>query len=177
MAQSDQENHTQGPGNTAAVCYRLAGPVAEELGLTLWDVRFLKEGASWYLRIYIDKDEEAVSIDDCVAMSRRMDKLLDEKDPIPQSYCLEVCSPGVARELTRPEHFRICEGRPVAVRLYHPVDDRKEFTGILQGCRDNILTIETEDGRTRSFHRKETSVVHLIENWDEDDYGGETENE
>lgn len=177
MAQPNKGTNTQNSGNTAAVCYRLAEPVAKELGLTLWDVRFVKEGASWYLRIYIDKEEEDVSIDDCVAMSHRMDKLLDEADPIPQSYCLEVCSPGVERELTRPEHFRYCEGWPVAVKLYHPVDGVKEFTGILQGYQDNILTIKTNDDNTKSFQKKETSCVHLIENWDEDNYGGETENE
>ena len=88
-------------GGVAAVCYALAQPVAEELGLMLWDVRFVKEGATWYLRFIIDK-EEGVGIDDCVAMSRRMDKLLDEADPVPQSYVMEVESPGIERELTRP---------------------------------------------------------------------------
>ena len=95
-----------------AVCRRLAEPVAQELGLTLWDVRFVKEGASWYLRFMIDKPE-GVSIDDCVAMSRRMNPILDEADPIAHAYCMEVMSPGVERELTRPEHFAACAGMPV----------------------------------------------------------------
>ena len=92
-------------GGTAAVVAGMAGPVAEEFGLMLWDVRFVKEGASWILRIIIDKESEPVSINDCVDLSRRMSTLLDEADPIPQSYCLEVTSPGANRELTRPEHF------------------------------------------------------------------------
>ena len=90
--------------NTVAVCTRLARPVAEELGLQLWDVRFVKEGADWYLRFFIDR-EGGVTINDCEEMSRRLDKLLDEADPIACSYCLEVSSPGVERELIRPEHF------------------------------------------------------------------------
>lgn len=176
MAQT-QKGKAKGSGNIAAVCYRLAEPVAAELGLSLWDVRFIKEGASWYLRIYIDKEETDVSIDDCVAMSRRMDKLLDETDPISQSYCLEVSSPGVERELTRPEHFEICEGWPVLIKLIHPADGIKEIAGILQSYQDNTITIQTENGETKSFQKKETSSVHLIEDWDDDDNGGETENE
>ena len=87
------------------------------------DVRFLKEGAGWYLRVFIDREDGDVSIDDCVALSRRLDTLLDEADPISQSYCLEVSSPGMERELTRPEHFALCEGWPVVVRLIRPLED------------------------------------------------------
>ncbi len=83
----------KGSGGTATVCRRLAEPVAAELGLTLWDVRFVKEGATWYLRYIIDRDE-GVTIDDCAALSRRLSPLLDAADPIPQAYCLEVMSPG-----------------------------------------------------------------------------------
>ncbi|HIZ20166.1 MAG TPA: ribosome maturation factor RimP [Firmicutes bacterium] len=169
----------QGKGNTAAVCYRLAQPVAQELGLALWDVRFVKEGATWFLRIFIDREDGDVSMDDCVAMSRRMDKVLDEADPIPQSYCLEVSSPGVERELTRPEHFSLCEGWPVVVRLIRPLPDgAREVAGILSGCADGAIHITTEDGADRSFSKKEISSVRLMDDelWD-DDNGGETENE
>ena len=176
MTKAGKSGGAPNAGNTAAVCYRLAGPVAAELGYYLWDVRFVKEGATWYLRIFIDKDG-GVTIDDCVEMSHRMDKLLDEADPIPQSYCLEVCSPGIERELTRPAHFELCEVMAVAVSLYSPVDGMREFAGILAGYQDNVITIETEAGVTRSFNKKETSSVHLIDDEDEDEYGGETENE
>ena len=88
-------------GNTVAAVWQIAQPIAESLGLELWDVRFVKEGADWFLRIFIDK-EDGVSIDDCEAMSRAIDKPLDDADPISQSYCLEVSSPGVERELVRP---------------------------------------------------------------------------
>ena len=166
-----------GAGGTAAVCYKLAEPLAKELGFVLWDVRFLKEGTTWYLRVFIDKAEGDVSIDDCVAMSRRLDKLLDQADPISQSYCLEVCSPGIERELTRPEHFALCEGWPVAVKLIRPIDGVREFAGILLGYENNVLRIETEEGEELSFAKKDTSAVHLIDEWDDDIDGGETEND
>ena len=88
---ADKKNNRKKGGNTVAQVWELAKPLAEELGLTLWDVRFVKEGAQWYLRIFIDK-EDGVGIDDCVAMSHAIDKPLDELDPIHQAYCLEVCS-------------------------------------------------------------------------------------
>lgn len=164
-------------GNTATVCFGLAQPVAAELGFILWDVRFVREGPSWYLRIYIDKKDGDISIDDCVAMSRRMDKLLDEKDPIPQAYCLEVCSPGIDRELTRPEHFERYKGWPVVVKLFGAVNGVREFAGILSSCDDKEIIIIDENEKELHFTRKETSSVHLIEDWDEDEYGGELENE
>ena len=178
MAQSKKSSkNSSNSGNTAAVCYRLAEPVAEELEFLLWDVRFVKEGATWYLRIYIDKENGDVSIDDCVAMSHRMDKILDEADPIAESYCLEVCSPGVERELTRPEHFESYKGWPVTVKLIRPVEGLREYVGILTGYQDMVITIQTEDDATMSFNKKETSAVNLIEDWDDDENGGSTENE
>lgn len=156
------------PGGTAALAAKLAQPIVEERGLLLWDVRFLKEGASWILRIVIDKEEEPVSINDCVEVSRRMSKLLDEADPIPQSYCLEVTSPGAERELTRPEHFAYYEGLAVAVKLYRPIEGEREFAGLLRGFDGQRITIEEEDGAERSFDKKEVSAVHAIEEWDDE---------
>ena len=87
-------------GFTVERAEQIARPVLEQLKLTLWDVRFEKEGSVWYLRYFLDK-EGGVTIDDCEAFSRAVDPLLDEADPIEQSYTLEVSSPGVERELTR----------------------------------------------------------------------------
>ena len=174
MAKSSAQSS---PGGVAAVCRRLAQPVAEELGLLLWDVRFLKEGASWILRVFIDREDGDVSIDDCVAVSRRMDKLLDEADPIPQAYCLEVSSPGIGRELTRPEHFERFEGFPVEVRLIRPIDGVRDFAGLLAGFSDGAVTIRTGEDEVLTFQKKETASVRLSEDWDDGDNGGETENE
>lgn len=156
---------TTGNGGVAAVCFRLAQPLAEELGLYLWDVRFVKEGAVWYLRVFIDK-AGGVDINDCVAMTRRLSPVLDEADPIGPSYCLEVSSPGIERELTRPEHFEAFLDEPVAVKRIRPLCGKREFAGILRACDKQTVTIEEEDGTQRVFEKKELSRVHVIEDWD-----------
>ncbi len=152
-------------GSTVSICRQLAQPVADELGLMLWDVRFVKEGTMWYLRFIIDK-EDGVTIDDCVAMSRRMNTILDEADPISQSYCMEVESPGIERELIQPEHFDAYIGWPVQIRTIRPVDGKRDFAGILTAYRDGVVFIEEEDGTAREFVKKETASVRLIEAWD-----------
>ena len=106
-------------GATEQKVYELAAPLAESLGLVIWDVRFEKEGASWYLRVFIDKDE-GISIDDCEAMSRPLSDLLDEADPIDQQYFLEVGSAGLERDLVRESHFAASIGAVVRMRLIRP---------------------------------------------------------
>ena len=138
--------------------FELARPAAEALGLTVWDGRFGKEGASWYLRIFIDKPE-GVGIEDCEAMSRAVDPLLDEADCIKQSYYLEVCSPGLGRELTRPEHFTRFLGEEIRVRLIRPKDGKKDWTGRLAGY-DGGVELETE-GETYRFEKADISRVNL----------------
>ncbi len=148
-------------GSTVAAVSAIAQPIAEGLGLRLWDVRFVKEGADWFLRIFIDKDG-GVGIDDCVAMSHALDKPLDEADPIEQSYCLEVSSPGTDRELTRPAHFEACLGCAVKARLIRPLEDgRRELIGILESHdKDGFVLDSGEDGK-RLLSRKEVSWVRL----------------
>lgn len=153
-----------GSGNTAEVVRRMVQPIAEENGVFVWDVRFVKEGADWYLRVFIDREDGGVSIDDCVNVSRKLSDLLDEKDPIPQSYCLEVSSPGIERELTRPEHFEMFIGAAVVVRLYQAIDGEKEFAGILQALtEDNKIVIVDIDDKELQFDRKEVATVHILE--------------
>ncbi|MDR3644845.1 MAG: ribosome maturation factor RimP, partial [Clostridia bacterium] len=123
-------------GGVAAVVAALAQPVAEELGLELWDVEFVKEGASWFLRIFLDKDG-GITLDDCERFHRRIDPVIDEADPVAQSYYLEVSSPGVERELKKPGHFEHELGKPVRVKLFHPDGSgRKELTGVLEAFSD-----------------------------------------
>ncbi len=147
----------------------LVEPLTAEFGLILWDIRFVKEGASWILRVIIDREDTPVSINDCVDVSRRLSPLLDEADPIPQSYCLEVTSPGADRELTRDEHFAYYEGYPVNVKLYRPNDNgQKEIAGILVACEAGSPTLTLEDGTTCTFDKKEVAAVHAIDEWDEE---------
>lgn len=147
-------------GNTVATVRQLVEPYAVELGLSIWDVRFEKEGASWYLRIFIDK-EGGVDIDDCVDFSHAIDKPLDDADPIEQSYCLEVSSPGLERELTRPEHFKKCLGQSVLIRLIRPIDGQRDFVGTLEEFDDGNITARLEDGSGFTFTKKEASWVKL----------------
>ena len=156
------------PGNTAAAVWKLAQPIAEGLGLTVWDVRFVKEGALWYLRIFIDKPE-GVGIEDCEAMSRAVNGPLDQLDPIEQSYYLEVGSPGLGRRLTKPEHYDALTGQKIRVRLYRAnAAGQREFAGILTGREGSTVTVETEAGPA-SFELQAASMVRLCD--DEDLFG------
>lgn len=124
----------------------LAQPIADELGLILWDVRFEKEGADWFLRIIIDsKEPGGVSFDQCEALSRRLDPLLDEEDFIEQSYYLEVSSPGLMRPLRRPEHFTATIGMEVEMKLYQPRNGQRQFTALLKDYQDGVMTLEQEE--------------------------------
>ncbi len=153
-------NMKQG-GNTTQAVQKLAVPIAEKLGLEIWDVRFVKEGASWYLRIYIDKDG-GVNIEDCEAFSREIDPLLDENNVIEQSYCLEVSSPGLERELTRDEHFEKYIGSDVMVKLIRPIEGiGRELDGVLIACDKDTIELSDADGNTVTLNKKDTVWVKL----------------
>lgn len=116
----------------------------EALGLKLWDVRFVKEGASWYLRIFIDK-EGGVTIDDCTDVSHAVDQILDDADPIDVSYYLEVCSPGLGRELRCEEHYKAFLGCEINVMLYKAVNGVKNYKGKLLEYSDGpVIEIDGE---------------------------------
>lgn len=146
--------------NTVEIVRDIAKPIADSLGLDLWDVRFIKEGTQWYLRIFIDK-EEGISIEDCEAMSRAIDKPLDDVDPINQSYCLEVCSPGIERELVRDEHFERFIGADIKIRLIRANSEgKKELYGKLLNISGNIVQIESE-GQSMNIDKKDTASIRL----------------
>lgn len=142
----------------------LAEPLCDELGLFLWDVKFEKEGANKYLRVYIDCDG-GVTLDDCEALHRPLDKLLDEYDPICESYVFEVCSPGLGRKLERPEHFEVCIGDPVHLGFYIPKNGAKEFYGILKACDGENISVEA-DGKEEKFPLSDCRFVRLDDDRD-----------
>ena len=137
----------------------IARPVVEEEGCSLWDVEYVREAGTWYLRIFIDKDG-GVSIDDCERISRRMDPILDEEDPIPDSYVFEVGSAGADRELKRPGDFRQFMGSEVEVKLYRPVEGSKRYTGALTGYDDGAITLN-QNGKVVSFTKDQIAQVRL----------------
>ena len=146
--------------NAAERVYALIKETVEAQGVELWDVRFLKEGASWYLRVFIDK-AEGIGIDDCTNVSHAIDPIIDEADPIDKAYYLEVCSCGVERELTRPIHYKKLLGERIKIRLYKSVNGVKEFTGILKSAGENIA-IETEDD-VLEFSLKDIAKANLCD--------------
>lgn len=140
--------------------FELIRDTVESCGVSLWDVRFLKEGASHYLRVFIDKPD-GVSINDCTEVSHAIDPLLDEADPIDCSYYLEVCSPGMERELTRDEHFKKMIGERVRLKLYRALDGSKELSGTLVGYGEGPI-IETDNGNRIEFSKKEISKAVIF---------------
>ena len=141
------------------VAAALAAPIAAENGCSLWDVEYVREAGTWFLRVYIDK-EGGVSINDCEAVSRPLSDKLDEADPIEGSYTLEVSSAGADRALKKPGHFAAFLGAEVEVRLYRAVDGRKDHVGILRGCQNGDVTVEIA-GEARTFAKKDVAVVRL----------------
>ena len=139
----------------------LAAPVIAERGCTLWDVEYVKEAGTWYLRVLLDK-EGGVDILDCEAVSRRLSDLLDEADPIEGSYTLEVGSAGAERALKRPGDFQRYLGSPVLVKLYRNQDGRKEFPGVLTGydkaTGDVTITVGKQE---MTFAKKDIALVRL----------------
>ena len=137
----------------------LAAPVVAAQGCELWDVEYVKEAGTWYLRLYIDK-EGGVSIDDCEVISRRVSDLLDEADPIEGSYTFEVSSAGAERPLKRPSDFARFLGSPVTVRPYKNRDGRKEFAGDLAGYEDGAVLLKVGE-ETLRFEKGDVALVRL----------------
>jgi ribosome maturation factor RimP len=119
---------------------KLAEELLADTGLELVDVEYVKE-KDWYLRVYIDKPE-GIDIEDCQALSEKLEKELDEKNVVPDSYILEVSSPGLDRVLKKEKDFVREAGKMVDVSLYEPLDGSKQITGKLIGCEDNALKLE-----------------------------------
>lgn len=152
-------------GNVVNAVWEIAEPLAKELGLILWDVKFQKEGTNWFLRIIIDKDG-GVSIDDCVNMNDALDIPLDEADPIEQSYNLQISSPGIERELVRDFHFLSFLESKVIVKFRTAVDGVKVHNCVLKGFEDGKVTLLFSNGEEREYDKKDMSSIKL------DDFDG-----
>ena len=138
----------------------LALPLAEQLGLELWDVEYVKEAGQWYLRVYIDR-ADGVSLDDCEAFSKAFDPVLDAEDPIEGGYIFEVSSAGAERVLKRPQDFDRFLGSFVEVKLYKAVDGAKLHTGTLAAYADGDVTIRIGDTQEKIFPSAEVAQVRL----------------
>lgn len=139
----------------------LVEPIVEENSFELVDVEFVKEGANWYLRIYIDK-EGGVTIDDCQIVSEKLSDKLDDADPIEQSYFLEVSSPGLDRPLKKEKDFEKYKGEQVEVRVFQPIEGKKVFEGELLGLRDGKVGIKPAADDIMEFDRDKVSLVKRV---------------
>jgi ribosome maturation factor RimP len=138
----------------------LIRPVVTDSGYDLFDLMYVKEGSYWFLRIVIDKPG-GVTIDDCEKVSRMVEKILDENDPIEQSYTLEVSSPGIDRPLKRDSDFEKYKGSNVDVKLYKPLGDQKKFSGKLEGLHDGNVVIVDDSGELLRFPKPSVALCRL----------------
>ncbi len=135
-------------------------PIIEEYQFELVDVEYVKEGGTWYLRAYIDK-EGGITVDDCELVSRRMSQLLDEKDYIEDSYVFEVSSPGLGRPLKKEKDYARSIGKELEIRTYRAINKEKEFYGILKYYDESTVTIEMEDETEMTFAKAEIALIRL----------------
>ncbi len=147
--------------NVTSLVTTLAEQVGQELGCEIVDVEYQKEGSEWVLRIYIDREELGVDHELCQAFSHKIDTLLDEKDPIPTEYLLEISSPGIERPLKKPEHFNKFAGETVNVKLYAAFDGKKQWQGKLLGYENNQVGIEVK-GKALWLDVETISKAHLV---------------
>ena len=147
-------------GNTERKIYDLVKPITDELEYFLWDISFVKEGAVWYLRVFIDRDE-GISIQDCETVTAPVSDMLDREDPISQSYILEVGSAGLERELVLEEHFEACIGDVVQIRLIRAVDGEKDIIGTLLSAGRDEITVSDDDGNEKKYMLSDIAHVKL----------------
>ncbi len=135
-------------------------PIVEANGFELVDVEYVREGGSWYLRAYIDK-EGGITVDDCEIVSRAFSDRLDENDFIEDAYILEVSSPGLGRPLKKEKDYRRSMGKELEIRMYRAVDRCREFYGVLTAYDEDSVTIEEEDGTLRTFAKTDIALIRL----------------
>lgn len=138
----------------------LLEPIVQEQGFELVDVEYVKEGGTWYLRAYIDK-EGGITIDDCELVSRAFSDVLDREDFIEDSYIMEVSSPGLGRPLKKEKDYERSMGKELEIRTYRAIDGQKEFYGILTAYDSNSVTVKEENGEEKTFRKNEIALIRL----------------
>ena len=138
----------------------LITPILERMQFELVDVEYVKEGATWYLRAYIDK-EGGITVNDCEAVAREMNEILDREDYIEDSYVFEVSSPGLGRPLKKEKDYARSMGKELEIRTYRAIDKKKEFYGILKSYDEKTVTIATEDGSELTLEKADIALIRL----------------
>ena len=138
----------------------LITPILDLMNFELVDVEYVKEGGTWYLRAYIDK-EGGITVNDCEAVAREMNEILDREDFVEDSYVFEVSSPGLGRPLKKEKDYIRSMGKEVEIRTYRAINREKEFYGILSAYDENTVTIKTEDGTEMTFEKSDIALIRL----------------
>ena len=138
----------------------LITPILDRMNFELVDVEYVKEGGTWYLRAYIDK-EGGITVNDCEAVAREMNEILDREDFVEDSYVFEVSSPGLGRPLKKEKDYIRSMGKEVGIRTYRAINREKEFYGILSAYDENTVTIKTEDGTEMTFEKSDIALIRL----------------
>lgn len=138
----------------------LITPILDRMNFELVDVEYVKEGGTWYLRAYIDK-EGGITVNDCEAVAREMNEILDREDFVEDSYVFEVSSPGLGRPLKKEKDYICSMGKEVEIRTYRAINREKEFYGILSAYDENTVTIKTEDGTEMTFEKSDIALIRL----------------
>lgn len=138
----------------------LLTPIIERMNFELVDVEYVKEGGTWYLRAYIDK-EGGITVNDCEAVAREMNEILDREDFVEDSYVFEVSSPGLGRPLKKEKDYVRSMGKEVEIRTYRAINREKEFYGILAAYDDAAVTIEQEEGEKLTFEKSDIALIRL----------------
>ena len=138
----------------------LISPILDRMNFELVDVEYVKEGGTWYLRAYIDK-EGGITVNDCEAVAREMNEILDREDFVEDSYVFEASSPGLGRPLKKEKDYIRSMGKEVEIRTYRAINREKEFYGILSAYDENTVTIKTEDGTEMTFEKSDIALIRL----------------
>lgn len=138
----------------------LITPILDRMNFELVDVEYVKEGGTWYLRAYIDK-EGGITVNDCEAVAREMNEILDREDFVEDSYVFEVSSPGLGRPLKKEKDYIRSMGKEVEIRTYRAINREKEFYGILSAYDENTVMIKTEDGTEMTFEKSDIALIRL----------------
>ena len=139
----------------------------EKLGYNLYDVLYVKEGQNYYLRIFIEKAEGAIDLNDCEIVNNEINDILDKADYIKEQYFLEVSSTGIEKVLRKDKHLQSSIGEKVEVKLFKPIDRKKEIIGILESFDKDKIIIKTEEKAEIKIERKNISVIKTVFNWEE----------
>lgn len=139
----------------------------EELGYILYDVQYAKEGQNYFLRIFIEKEDGTIDLNDCEKVNDGINDLLDTADYIKEQYFLEVSSTGVEKVLRKDKHLKDNIGNEVEVKLFKPINKQKEFIGILKDFSENEIILKLENDENVNIDRKDISLIKTTFNWDE----------